>query len=206
MTIKFNNKIQNVKIEKIVSAKVNSNIMTEEEYLQLKQNILTNGFIYPIIVRKIEDGFEIVDGHHRLKALKELGATEVPTVVVDMNDKEAIVNAIKFNTERGTQNPKLLAYNLNLLKQLGLNEDMIEKELVYDKDTISDTLDILDLTENEDEILQEQENELDFILYSFVVPKQYQEYVDKVLEQNGQNKGEILGNLCKMIVMTKNKQ
>jgi hypothetical protein len=53
----------------------------------LKESIRKNGFYQPIVVQKTT-GF-VLAGNHRLQALQEMGATEVPVVIVDVDDIQA---------------------------------------------------------------------------------------------------------------------
>lgn len=53
----------------------------------LKDSILTNGFYSVVVVQK-STGY-VVAGNHRLKALQELGATEVPAMLMEMSDEDA---------------------------------------------------------------------------------------------------------------------
>ncbi len=103
-----------VEIEKLKEAKINSNVVPENIYNKLKKDIKENGCIYPIVIDK---NYNIIDGHHRVKVLKELGYDKVNCIVLDIeNEKQSLLQAIKLNTERGEQNPKLLALILKELK------------------------------------------------------------------------------------------
>lgn len=55
------------------------------------------GFLTPIIVTQIDGRFYVIDGQHRLEAIKSLGVSEIPAIVVDENLYHHILD---FNTER----------------------------------------------------------------------------------------------------------
>lgn len=70
---------------------------TEEEFSQFKENLISDGKVRePIIVTNLGNGYTLVDGHHRLKASKELAKdypsfTEIPTIILSFDNKEAVL-------------------------------------------------------------------------------------------------------------------
>jgi len=55
------------------------------------------GFLHPIIVFEDEGRFYVIDGRHRLEALRELGYAEIIGIIVP---KELALNILEFNTEK----------------------------------------------------------------------------------------------------------
>ncbi|OAG28730.1 ParB/RepB/Spo0J family partition protein [Thermodesulfatator autotrophicus] len=55
------------------------------------------GFLHPIIVVEGEEGYYVVDGRHRLEALKELGYEEIIGIIAP---KELALHILEFNTEK----------------------------------------------------------------------------------------------------------
>ncbi|WP_022852914.1 ParB/RepB/Spo0J family partition protein [Thermodesulfatator atlanticus] len=55
------------------------------------------GFLHPIIVVENEKGYYVVDGRHRLEALKELGYQEIVGIIAP---KELALHILEFNTEK----------------------------------------------------------------------------------------------------------
>ena len=73
-------------------------LYSEEKLAQMKESILRNGILVPIIVRKIEnDKYEIIAGHNRVKCARELEITKVPTIIMDVNDDEAKLIMLETN-------------------------------------------------------------------------------------------------------------
>lgn len=54
----------------------NSTPELQREFERIKKSLIDHGQIDPVIVRKIENGYEIIDGFHRYCAMKELGWTK----------------------------------------------------------------------------------------------------------------------------------
>lgn len=125
-------KIQYVEIDKLISFKNHIfSPISENKFQELKSSINQSGILVPIIIRKFSNQeFEIISGHNRVKACKELGYNTIPAIIKDVNDDEA--NLIMIDTNI-SQRDKLLpselmkAYSIKqaILKsdQVGKNED-----------------------------------------------------------------------------------
>lgn len=80
-----------IRLDMIDDAPVNPNVMEPETYARLVDAIRRFGFLQPVLLRELEDSgidtrFEIVDGHHRVRAARELEHEFVPAVVIDQED------------------------------------------------------------------------------------------------------------------------
>lgn len=66
----------------------------------LAHSIRQKGLLEPILVRRVDGGFELVAGERRTRAARLAGLTEVPAIVVDVDDREALELAITENLQR----------------------------------------------------------------------------------------------------------
>lgn len=90
---------------------------TGEEQVELVESIRTTGMLVPVIVRSLLRGkYEIISGHRRVEACKELGITEVPATIKEMSKDEAIVQMVDSNIHREYILPseKAFAYKMKL--------------------------------------------------------------------------------------------
>ena len=55
----------------------------------LKQEIQRDGLLSPLIVRKKEGFYELIDGQRRFETLKELGWKKIPVEIQQVDDKKA---------------------------------------------------------------------------------------------------------------------
>jgi ParB family chromosome partitioning protein len=80
---------------------------TEAELSDLTDSIRERGIIQPIVVRPVKgtDNFEIIAGERRWRAAQRAALHEVPVVVVEVNDSEALQLAIIENVQRADLNP-----------------------------------------------------------------------------------------------------
>ncbi|MDF5730889.1 MAG: ParB/RepB/Spo0J family partition protein [Rhizonema sp. PD38] len=90
---------------------------------QLAESILTHGILEPLLVRPLSDKYyELVAGERRYRAAKEIGLSEIPVIVREMTDVQAIELALVENLQREDLNPveetegiiTLLASKLNI--------------------------------------------------------------------------------------------
>lgn len=98
--------------------------LAAEEYRALKQDIDRNGIIVPITV---DDDGNVIDGHHRLRAARELGIDDPPMQVRDDLDDEAKRSlAYRLNMQRrqvDQQTKKsLIKQRLNELIEAGIDK------------------------------------------------------------------------------------
>jgi ParB family transcriptional regulator, chromosome partitioning protein len=66
----------------------------------LTASIRERGVLEPVLVRRIERGYELVAGERRTRAAREAGLTHVPAIVLDLDDREALEISIMENLQR----------------------------------------------------------------------------------------------------------
>jgi len=98
--------VKRIKISELVPATHNPKNRTKKGSLaQLQKSIVRIGLIYPIAVSK---DLSVIDGHRRLQAVKNLGWDDVPVLMVESDDKDAVyaevnANACKLNGRENLQ-------------------------------------------------------------------------------------------------------
>lgn len=69
-----------------------------DRFNDMVESIKQYGVIVPIVVRKVDDKYEILSGHNRVNAAKEAGLTEVPTVIKEgLTEEEATLIVTETN-------------------------------------------------------------------------------------------------------------
>lgn len=124
------NKIERVSIEKIKPNTWNPKPENPPEMEKIKRSLEINGYAQPILVRKVEDGYEILDGQHRYLAAKELGYEELYIYNAgEVNDEEAKAMTIWMQTQ--------VSFDDQLLAPLAMELKRLDMELPYsDKEMI----------------------------------------------------------------------
>lgn len=118
----------------------------EEAMDELVASIREKGIIQPLIVRKSENGYEIIAGERRWRAAKRAGLTQVPAIIKDASNKEALELALVENLQREDLNPieEATAYE-QLIKEFGLTHEEISERLGKERSTITNQLRLLRL-------------------------------------------------------------
>ena len=77
----------------------------EAKIEELAASIRNQGIIQPLVVRRKGDGYELIAGERRWRAAMRAGLTQVPIVVRDASDHEALQLALVENLQREDLNP-----------------------------------------------------------------------------------------------------
>jgi len=107
-----------IPLEKLLPHPENPNRMSKQTFEKLKTHIKQTGNCEPLIVRKhpeIENHFEIINGHHRADALRQIGETFADCVVWNVDDDQARVLLATLNRLGGKDE---LAAKIELIKNL----------------------------------------------------------------------------------------
>ena len=88
------NRVSAIPIEKMVAHPDNPNRMSKKNFAKLVRNVERTGRYEPLVVRPCpqrEGFFQIINGHHRCRALRELGYETADAMVWDIDDHDADV-------------------------------------------------------------------------------------------------------------------
>lgn len=99
---KFKTERKTLAIDDIVPNKWNPNVQSDFIFQKAKDSIKEFGFIDPILVRKVDEKYQIIDGEHRWRAAKELDFTEIIVEDYgDLSDFNAMALTQIMNNTRG---------------------------------------------------------------------------------------------------------
>ena len=147
---KANNNQNKVLIGDLTRNRYQPRINFDEKKLeQLANSIKKNGIIQPIVVRQDRNNserYEIVAGERRWLASQRAGLHEVPIVILDLNDNEALEVSIVENIQRDDLNiiEEAKGYK-RLADEFGYDHDKISKFMSKSRSHISNTLRLLTL-------------------------------------------------------------
>ena len=103
------NTIQPIPLNKLLAHPDNPNRMSKANFAKLVRNIRRTGRYEPLVVRPHpqQNGFfQVINGHHRLKALEKLGYSYADAVVWDIDDAETNILLATLNRLGGTDLPE----------------------------------------------------------------------------------------------------
>ena len=118
------NRITSIPIGRLIAHPGNPNRMSKRNFARLVRNIERTGRYEPLVVRRHGDDFQIINGHHRCQALKQLGYETADAVIWDVDDAEADILLTTLNRLSGSD---VLEKKLALLDRI--NRDMHAREM-----------------------------------------------------------------------------
>jgi ParB family chromosome partitioning protein len=124
-------------------------LFSDAELSELADSIRERGIIQPIVVRsRGADSFEIIAGERRWRAAQRAGLHELPIVVLDVSDAEALELAIIENVQRSDLNPleEATGYQ-SLASEYSHSQEDIAKIVGKSRSHIANTLRLLNLPE-----------------------------------------------------------
>jgi len=120
--------------------------MDDDRIEELARSIRSNGIIQPIVVRKAENGYEIVAGERRWRASQRAGLLKVPIVVRDIPDDRLLAVALIENLQREDLNPIEQAHAYRrLADEFHLTQEQIADAVGKDRSTIANVTRLLRL-------------------------------------------------------------
>jgi ParB family chromosome partitioning protein len=112
----------------------------------LKTSIAEYGVLVPIIVRRRDDGYELVAGERRWRACAALQRATIPAIVRQSDDRDSLEVAIVENLQRENLNPLEEAAGFaQLIEEHAFTQDEVAKRLGKSRSTISNALRLLAL-------------------------------------------------------------
>lgn len=128
----------------------------ESALSELADSIAQHGVIQPLLVRPIQDGYQLVAGERRWRAARLAGLTEVPVVIKELSDSETMEIALIENLQREDLNPIEEAEGLQLLiDTYGLTQDECAKRVGKSRPAITNSLRLLNLPEKLSELVRD---------------------------------------------------
>ena len=118
----------------------------DEKLTELISSIKENGVLQPILVRPKGAGFEVIAGERRLRAVKALKIEQVPVIVKDVTDQEALVLALVENIQRQELNAIEEAHAFQrLISEFNFTQDAVAKSVGKNRSSISNIVRLLKL-------------------------------------------------------------
>ena len=75
-------------------------VFHEAALAELAESIRQHGILQPLSVRRLETGYELIAGERRLRAAQLVGLTEIPCIIMNMDEKESGMAAMVENLQR----------------------------------------------------------------------------------------------------------
>ena len=116
------------------------------ELAELQASLKVSGLLQPIAVRPSSSGYELVSGERRLRAATQLGWTDIPAIVREMDDRTMLTLALVENLQRADLNAVEEARGYRRLsEEFGLTHAQIADAVGKDRTSVTSLLRILQL-------------------------------------------------------------
>jgi ParB family chromosome partitioning protein len=132
-------------------------VFDEEALETLAESIRANGLLQPILVRAREDGegYDIVAGERRWRAAQQAQLHEVPVVIRDLGEREALEIAIVENVQRRDLTPLEEAEGYRrLMAEFKHTQDDVAKAVAKSRSHVANMLRLLQLPESVQQMVQ----------------------------------------------------
>ena len=125
---------------------------------ELAQSIRENGIITPITLRKTGDTYQIIAGERRWRASRLAGLTEIPAIVLDVDENTAYALALIENLQREDLNPVEEAEGYRRLTQeLGLTQEQAALRVGRSRPAVANALRLLSLPKSVEALLRDKQ-------------------------------------------------
>jgi ParB family transcriptional regulator, chromosome partitioning protein len=132
--------------------------INEEKLTELAESIKEKGIIQPIIVRKTDDGYELIAGERRTLAAKRAGFDMVPAIVYSISNEESLEFALIENIQRDDLNAMELAnaYQM-LMDEFNLTQEEVSTRVGKERASVANYLRLRALPEKVKQLILDGE-------------------------------------------------
>lgn len=141
-------KVMNIPVDDVFASPYQPRMQMDSESLEeLSASIKEKGVVQPIIVRSMgTDKYEVIAGERRLRASKLAGLNDVPAIVREVSDAEAMAIAITENIQREDLNAVELARAYHsLMTQFELTQEQLAQSLGKSRPAVANIIRLLQL-------------------------------------------------------------
>jgi len=130
---------------------------SDEALNDLAASIRANGIVQPIVVRKKNQGFEIVAGERRWRAAQKANLKKIPVVIKDVSDDKILEIALVENIQRQELNPieEAKAFK-KLTTSFGLTQETLSERIGKSRAIIATFLRFLKLPSDIQKLIEEE--------------------------------------------------
>lgn len=131
-------------------------IFDEVKLNELAESIKEHGVFTPVLVRRVNEGYELVAGERRAKAAEIAGLTEIPAIIVDFDDDQMAEISLLENIQREnlTAIEEAKGYK-TLIDRRGYTQEELGKRVGKSREHIANTLRLLVLPESVQKMVEE---------------------------------------------------
>jgi len=157
-----------------------------QELKNLSESIKKNNVLQPILVRRVNENYELIAGERRWQAAKLAGLNTIPAVIKNMSDSAAYACAVIENIQRANLTPieeaeAFLRFN----NERNMTHEAIGLLVGRSRASISNSIRLLSLIDPVRKLLENKEIEIGHARALLTLPAEEQEFIaKKIVEKN----------------------
>lgn len=129
---------------------------SEADLQELRASLQASGMLQPVVVRTIENGFELISGERRLRAATQLGWPDVPALVRQADEQTMLTLALIENLQRTDLNSIEEARGYQRLhREFSLTHQQIAEAVGKERSTVTNLLRLLSLPDDVQQLLEQ---------------------------------------------------
>ena len=143
----MNREIMEISIEDIIPNRFQPRLTFDTDALnELANSIREHGIIQPLVVRRLQDKYEIIAGERRYKAASLIGMKKVPCIIMNLSDNESAEVAVIENIQRKEMTPLEEAKSFKKILDKGyLTQEELAKRMGKSQSSVANKLRLLNL-------------------------------------------------------------
>ena len=121
-------------------------VFDENRLAELAESIHHQGMLQPLVVRQVDQGYELIIGERRLRAAQRAGLDRVSVVIKEVSDAESLEMALVENIQREELTPveEALAYR-QLMEEFHLTQEEVAARVGKSRPVVTNLLRVLSL-------------------------------------------------------------
>ncbi len=130
----------------------------DDELASLTESVRREGVLMPILVRPVDGGYELIAGERRWRASQAAGLSEIPAVVRQVDDMQALELAIIENEQRDdlTAIESARAYQL-MMREFGCTQQQVAERIGVSRVQVSNMIRLLQLPDEIQKMIENRE-------------------------------------------------
>jgi ParB family chromosome partitioning protein len=129
-------------------------VLDETAMAELAASMQTSGLLQPVVVRPIDDGYELIAGERRWRAAQRLGWRAIPAMVREVDDRTLLTLALVENLQRDALSPidEARGYE-RLISEFSVSQAAVGELVGRDRSTVANALRLLKLPSDVQEMV-----------------------------------------------------
>ena len=124
-------------------------VFDQDRLEELTASIKEHGVLQPLIVKKVDDGYQIIAGERRYRAAKAAGIDKLPVLVREYTQQETLEVSLIENIQRQDLNPieEAKAFQ-RLMDEYGLKQEEVAQKVGRSRSSVANSLRLLNLSDD----------------------------------------------------------